>query len=151
MSAYLAIDTVATSISNMSVSGVTIKDTTAMPDAVNGRDCPLLCPAPNYLGNVSVERESFGSATQARKDITYTLTYRLFYAPVGSTRGLSDIYNGLCVALDNVISAFIDNDALSGTIDITPAGASAPGIVTDPAGNSYYGTDITLNVLVFVR
>lgn len=151
MSAYLAIDTVATSIAAVSISGVTVKDATGMLDAVEARECPILMPAPNYLSNIRVERESFGLATVAKKTIYYDLTYRLFYEAVGATRGLADIYNGLCTTLDATISAFVDDDALSGTIDIVPAGALAPGIVTDAAGGQFYGTDITLNVIVFVR
>lgn len=152
MSRYLQIDTVATAISGLIVTGVTIGDLEDLRNGYSGRDCPTLVPGPNYLSAVSVERVSFGDAANARKTITYALTYRYLHAPAGAGRQLGDVYLGLLDNLDLILSAAIDYDTLSDVvIDITPRGATAPGVVSDAANNNFFGCDIVYDVTIFVR
>jgi hypothetical protein len=151
MSAYLNVSAVSTAVATMVVAGVTIKTAANLPDNVTVRDCPMLAPAPNYLSAIVLERMSFGSPADMRGTFTYTLTYRYYHAPIGTNRNLSEVYDALVAKVDAIISAFFDYSDLSGTVDIIPTGASAPGLVTDPANNQFLGCDITVQVMTFVR
>lgn len=151
MSAYLNISAVSTAFAAISVAGVTIKTAANLPDNVTVRDTPLLAPAPSYLSAITLGRASYGAPADMRAQFDYTLTYRYYHAPVGSTRNLSEVYDALVTKVDNIISAVFDNSNLSGTVDIIPTGASAPGLVTDPAGNQFLGCDLTFQVITFVR
>ena len=144
--------TVANSIAAVSVSGVTIKDIDEIIEFVSARDCPLVQPVPNgFVSGLNVERDSQGLGSVAMKTVMYTLTYRLMYAPIGTGRGLFDVYDDMVAKAGLFLDALISNDALTGTIDITPTGALNFGPVLDPAGNSFHGCDFQLKVMEFVN
>jgi hypothetical protein len=151
MSAYLNVSAVTTALAAVSIPGVTIKTPANLPDNVTVRDCPMLAPAPNYLSAITVEQASFGAPADMRGSFRYSLTYRYYHVPIGSARNLSEVYGALVDKVDAIISAAWDNSNLSGTVEMWPSGASAPGVVTDPAGNNFLGCDISFDVLVFVR
>ena len=57
MADAIKITTVATAIAAISISGVTVKDISAIPEAVNEQDCPMLAPRPdNFVSNLRVLR-----------------------------------------------------------------------------------------------
>jgi len=69
------ISTVADSISNLSVSGVTIKDIDQIPESA-AMLCPLLIPKPdNFVTDLSVSFEPFGTNGSAKIKTNYTLNY----------------------------------------------------------------------------
>lgn len=152
MANYLNVTAVASSIAGLSVSGVNMRGLTAIPERIEPRDCPVLYPKPDgFITNLNVERVSFGAPMDARKTIVYSLNYRYLHASIGVDRGLFAVYEGLIANTDAIISAVIDNDNLSGTIDITPTGIDNIGPVQDPAGNTFHGCDMTFVITVFVR
>ena len=144
----IALATVADSIAALTVSGVTLKDVDNIPEDVTGMG-PLIIPAPNYLTNFTMERMSFGGGSSAEMDVKYTLNYRLLFAPVGAGRGFIGVVDVMVDKLALFLDAILAIDTISGCEDITPSGVSNFGVVTDPAGNQYFGCDISLDVLEF--
>lgn len=148
----LAVMTIATSIAGLSVSGVTIKDLTGLPTAVDNRECPVLYPKPNgFVSGLSVVRESFGAAVTAHKTVEYTLTYAFLYRRVEAGRGLFDTFDDMVDKAFEVLDAIIANDVVSGAIDITPIGIVNVGPVADPAGELFHGCELQLRVMEFVN
>jgi hypothetical protein len=147
----LQVVTVATSISDLSVSGVTIKDLDEIPNEVYTRDCPIVLPSPDFITNMRLRRESQGSGSVALWQIKYNLTYRLFYGEVGTGRILGDNYSGLVAKAMLFVDAVIANSELTGSIDSTLFDISFPGVVTDPADNNYFGCEIIFEILEFIN
>lgn len=138
-----------TSIAALTVSGLTLKALGAMQDAVDLRAGPLLMAAPAFMTDFEIRVDSFGSAA-AKKTIFYTLNYRLYYLPIGAARGLYEVYPGLTTTIFAFWVAIANNDALTGTIDLTPlAPASDNWTVKDPADNDFFGCDLPLRVKDF--
>ena len=153
MSAYLNAVAIASSIAALPIVGVQIRDLDAIPEMVSARDCPVMYPKPDgFINNLGVDRISYGSALESRKNATYTLTYRYLHNPEGVDRaGSYRLFDAMMNNVDEIVSRIIDNDDLSGTVDITPAEISNLGLVLDPAGYAFHGCDIAFNVLVFSR
>jgi hypothetical protein len=146
----LAALTVATSIAGLSVSGVYLKDVDAIPERVEVRDCPIIYPKPDgFLSDLEVEINSFGSA-QAKKTVRYNLNYVFLQSPVGAGRGLFDVYESCVTNALAFVDALLANDALSGSVDIQPAGITSFGPVADPSGNMFHGCVFSLAVMEFV-
>lgn len=146
----LALTTITNSIAALSVSGVTIKDVDEIPNEVLDRECPMVIPKPDgFVSNFKPERVTLGSGSGAKWNVNYNLTYRLLYAKVGTGRGLFDLYSGFAVKAMLFVDAVMDNDALTGTVDITLDNISDFGPVVDPAGITFHGCDFTFSVLEF--
>jgi hypothetical protein len=146
----LAVTTVATSIAALSVSGVTMKDLDAIPEAVLNRDCPIFYPKPeNFMTNLRVEILSFGTGSSAKKNVTYQLNYMYLHSELGAGRSLLDVYPDVVAKAALIIDAFLGDDALTGTIDIKPQTALTFGPVQDVAGNWFHGSNMTFDVLEF--
>ena len=145
----LKVETVWTAIKALSVTSLTIKDIGEVTEAYEIRGAVLFPLIDNPVTIAAPKRQSFGIGSVAKKDVNYTLNYRLLYAPVGSERGVKEIYSNMFVMVANLFNAVVNNDALSGTIDIQPRIASTSTTVKDPAGSSFYGLDISLDVLEY--
>ena len=148
----LAISTICDSISSLSVSGLTIKDLNEIPEAITGRDCPVIYPKPDgFVTNFEMVRNSFGGGSTAKMTVTYDLTYRLLGAPLASGRGLFDSYSMMVEKVYAFIDAILMIDTMDGLIDIVPADATAFGPVSDPAGGMFHGAGVILYVMEFVN
>lgn len=146
----LAAVTIADSIAGLSVSGVTIKDLDQIPQEVQARDCPILFPDPSrYVSDLSVGVDSFGSGS-AKKTVKYMLNYVFLYSETGVGRGLADNAAGVVTKVMLILDAFLANDALTGSIDITPLTTTA-GVVNDPSGKPFYGALLSFAVTEFVN
>ena len=154
------IDTVCNSIAGLSITGVygggskavTIKDLTAVPEAVDHRQCPVLYPEPvGLVSEIAVEYDSFGPGSSAKITVTYDLLYTLCFAKIGSERGLFTIEQEFLKTVEAVLTAFITNDSLTGAVEIHPKEITNFGPVADPAGNTFHGCQIKLTVLEFVN
>jgi len=143
----ISADTIATSIAALSVSGLTIKDLATIRETITARDCPILFPSPaDFMTGLTVTRQSMNGD---RKDIGYTLNYVFLYAPVNATNGLYTLYQSMVIMACAIWDAIISNDAVSGSIDITPIAPPSFGIVQDPAGKEYFGATLQFQVLEF--
>lgn len=144
----LQIAAVANSIAGLSVSGVTLFDIDEVPKIGDARK-PYLIPAPDWLTDFNMERMSFGGGSSALVDLTYTLTYRLLYAPVGSGRGFIGVIDVMVDKVALFLDAIIAVDTLTGLVDITPVSVTNFGVVSDPSDNLFFGCDIAVGILEF--
>lgn len=142
----LAIRTVADSIAGITITGLDIKDLDEIPSVVKPRDCPMIIPAPNF---VSTFRPTRVDLTTAEQDYEYTLVYRLLSAPVGSGRGIHELYDTMVSNLASFLDAVVTNHAVTGAVDIEAANVSVFGVVEGPGGGSFHGCDIYIDVLEF--
>ena len=148
----LAFTTITNSIAALDVLGVTIKDIDEIPEAVRGRDCPILYPEPlGFISNFVYTRDSQGGGSTALANVTYNLTYTFCYTPVGSGRGLLDVSDDIVAKVGLILDAFIIADAATGVVDLTPQDAINLGPVVDPAGYTFLGCQFVLNIMEFVN
>lgn len=147
----LQIAAIASSIAGLTVSGVTLKNTTGIPETVDPRQ-PTIFPRPDgFVSGLTIIRDSTGIASQARKTAQYNLTYRLCYTPIGAGRGLFDVYGSMVTAAFAFLDAVIANDAITGLVDITPQDVTAFGPVSDPAGVMFHGCDFVFMITEFIN
>lgn len=143
--------TIANSIAGITVSGVTMRDLDEIPQGALARDCPMVYPKPDgFLSGLSVNRDSFGAAA-AKMTANYTLTYVFLHSPVGSGRGLFDIYEDMVTKGLSVIDAILATATLAGAVDVQIGDMLDFGPVNDPAGNTFHGCLIALNCSEFIN
>jgi len=145
----LKIITVWDSISALSVSNLIIKDINEVSEAWEVRGAVLYPDIQNPITINVPKRQSFGVGSGVKKDVTYTLNYRLLYQPVGSGRGIKDIFSGMFTMVASLYDAVQNADPVSGSIDINPRIASQSTTVLDPTNNQFYGLDIAFDVLEY--
>lgn len=145
------IATVTDSISNLSISGVTIKDIDQIPDIARMLT-PLLIPQPNnFITDLQVSFETFGSNGGAKINTAYTLNYVFLYCEVGSGLGSFAAFSGLVGKLQDILVAINSNDAITGAVDMKIGSIGNIGVITDPAGNEFWGLEFSLRVLEYTQ
>ena len=147
MTVSLLLANVADSISQISVSGVTIKD----KDQLSGSWVSLpnvLYPNPDgWITGFSINYVTVMQGTTAPMDISYTLNYRFLGVAVGDIATFPIAYSGLVDKLTLIINAVIGVYApYSGKVEMK-LGDINLGAKDDPAGNQYFGADIALNIM----
>ena len=149
MTVSLAIVTVVDSIADLSVTGADILDLDEIPENVDGRK-PVIFPKPDgFITALEVERMSQGSLGTALHDVVYTLNYRLCYGKVGEDRGLFKLYPDMVAIAVLFMNAILNNDVVTGLVDLSLAEAINFGPVSDPSGAMFHGCDFALQVLEF--
>ena len=147
----LAISTVMTSIASLTVAGVNIKDADEIPPSAL-RLTPILFPKPGAtLSNFTVIRESFGGGSSALMNVEYDLTYLFLYCEAGSGRTGLDFEQDRIEKIQAILDEVIEIDTITGAVDILPVGNYEYVPLTDPAGNSYIGCEMTFHVIEFWR
>ena len=147
----------ADSIANLTISSpgsekplINIKDIDGIPDAVNARDCPIMFPDPtDFITNVVWVRESQGSGLVALWTITFNMNYLFLFAPAGGSRGIFDVIPGMVKDIEEIIETIVENDAITGTIDIVPVGIAEFGVVLDPSNEEFLGTTLSFGITQF--
>ena len=142
---------IATSIAAFSISGVTVTDLDDFKDEVSKRDVPYLMPAPDYFSAPAITRDSQGPGSVAKLTAKYILKYRFLYETIGSERKYANIFQGFVGKVALILDAIILNDSTADAIDLWAGDISAFGVVTDPAGNQFYGSDIAIVVTEYVN
>jgi len=143
-----SIATVADSIAGLTISGVTIKDIDQIPDTARML-CPLLIPKPdNFVTDLSVSFETFGSNGGAKINTNYTLNYVFLFCEVGGM-GAFSAFSGLVSKLSSILVAINSNDAITGAVDVKINSIGNIGVITDPAGIEYWGLEFSLRVLEY--
>jgi hypothetical protein len=149
MTVTCSVNTVATSISNLTISGVTLKDVTAIPDNAQML-CPILIPQPNnFMTGVSMSFESFGSNGAAKMNLEYDLNYVFLFCEVGSGINSFAPFSGLMTKLAAILVVIFSNDAISGLVDMKLNTIGDIGVIADPAGNEFWGLMFSLHCLEF--
>jgi len=147
----LQITAVCNSIAALSVSGVSIADYDTIPVDCT-RLTPVIFPNPeNFVSGLEVRRDSSGSMATGQLTVEYTLTYRLCHSEVGAMRVNLEAYDAMVNAAFAFVDVVLDNDVVTGLVDLQVQDALNFGPVLDVAGNLYHGCDIALRVMEFVR
>lgn len=144
----LASGTIATAIATLSVSGVTFKDVTAIPQEVKARDCPIIFPQPaGWMGGGQGAPETtttFGTPSTRYWQVTRSYNYVYLYGLAGDARGLKDQYSAAAGYVDDIIEAVTALN-VSG-VDVTGISHTEVGIVSDPAGTQFVGCLFTFSL-----
>ncbi len=148
MSYNVNFDSVAQSISGLSISGVQILDINEIP--VNASlVCPVLFPKPDgYITNFSVTSDSMGTGTGKKVTLDYTLNYIFAQAAIGTNLSFG-FYNTMVSNVAAIISKLIESDTITGCIDLQVETIPEFGPVNDPAGNMYHGCALALKIKQF--
>lgn len=141
--------TVFDSISAISVAGLTVKDINEVSETWQIRGATLYPLIDNLFSFNKYERMTFGSGTDKKINVSYTLNYRLLYAPLGSGRGIKDVFSGMMTMIMLTLDALNNLDNPSGAIDAVPSVAQGSPVVKDPAGNDFWGCDIAIDVMEY--
>ena len=141
---------VATAIAGLTVTPATIKDISAIPEEVTDRLCPIMFPDPaGFVSGLSVSRETFGADSAASKNVEYTLNYIYLHCESGAVRYITEAIDKMVDNAVIILNAIANNSTVDGAVDITPRISGEFGQLTDPAGNSFFGCRITVNVLEY--
>lgn len=144
----LSTSSITAGIAAINISGLSIKDITAIPEQVQPRDCPILFPHPVQFiqGGAGGEEglETFGTPTSRFWLFNRTYRYLFLYAPVGSTRGMIDIYSGYVSKIDSIMESITELDVTD--VDVRNITVSELGVIEDPAGSKFYGCTIDIMV-----
>lgn len=145
----LALTTITDSISKLNIAGLTIYDIDQIPDAVN-RSVPCLYPEGiGFIENMTAELAANGLGASSRWNVEYDMKYTLLYAPVGSGRGVEQ-FAGMMTLAFQIVDAILDIASLTGAVTLKFNGISVGPVVSDPAGNQFWGAHLTFRVLEFV-
>jgi hypothetical protein len=133
---------IATAIAGMTITGVTIKDITGIPQQVQPRDCPILFPHPDEWkqggnGEPSDGSTTFGTPTGRTWIFNRTYKYVYLHASVGAGRGIYEQYTDMSDKEDAISTALTQLDITS--VDVKSVSISSFGTLKDPAGNGFYG------------
>lgn len=137
---------IATGIAALTVTGVTIKDVTAIPEAVDGRACPILFPSPDgwLLGGNPGGPATFGTPTTRYWQFDRNFDYVYLHAKVGEGRGLRDHIALMATNLDAIMTELTELDLAN--VDVIGIQCSAFGVLLDPAGNDFFGCHVQITV-----
>jgi len=144
------ISTVTDSIAGLTISGVTIKDIDQIPEAARLLT-PLIIPQPNnFVTDLSVTFETFGSNGSAKINTNYTLNYVFLFCEVSGISAFA-AFSGLIEKLSAILVAIDSNDAISGAVDVKINSIGNLGVITDPAGVEFWGLEFSLRVLEYTQ
>jgi hypothetical protein len=143
--------TVADSIAEINISGVTIKSLENIPQS-GTLIMPVLFPQPNgFISDIEVSRESFGGGTTAAMNFMYTLHYVFLFSELGSGLSQLDPYSPLIEKLETIWEKIAETDTVTGLVDMQLAGVETLGQVEDPSGNQYWGALFSLRCLEYAQ
>jgi hypothetical protein len=112
--------------------------------------CPLIIPNPaNFVTDVSISFETYGSNGGAKINTNYTLNYMFLFCEVSSGLGAFAAYSGLIAKLSAILVLINSNDAITGAVDVKINSIGNIGTITDPAGNDFWGLEFSLKVLEY--
>ena len=139
--------TVTNDIESISISGVTVKDYDGI--VANWQSTPnVLYPNPeNFITNFSMEYQSFTHGANAQVNLSYTLNYRFLGTLLGNLGNFPTAYKDVVDKVVLILNAIVTNhSAASGAASIE-FGNPSFGPRNDPAGNTYHGADISIDVM----
>ena len=151
MTVTVHLESIVTAIAGLSVSGVTIKDINAIPDAATGL-CPILIPQPNnFVTDITPTTQSLGFNGGAKLDVSYSLHYVYLHAEAGSGINTYSVYSGLIAKLVDILEAILSNDVVNGAVDMKIESIGNIGVIEDPAGNEFWGVLFSVRVMEFAQ
>lgn len=139
--------TVMTSIANLTITGVNVKDITTLPENPDLK-LPVLFPNPDDpVSDIEPEFVTFGSNGSAKIDMKYTLNYLYLHTKLGSGGGLAAVLPGLLTNIALIMEKILASDTLSGAVDLKLAALPAIRVIEGPNGSQYHGCSFSFRVL----
>lgn len=139
---------ITSAIAALSISGVTIKDVSGIPDSVVTRDCPLFFPMPgNWLngGNASdEERSTFGTASTRYWQIERSLNYVFLHSQIGTGRGNADNYSDAVSKIEALVTAITQLDVEG--VDVMGVTHTPIGVMNSPTQSRFTGCEFTIEL-----
>lgn len=149
MTVTVSISTVTNSIAALTISGVSILDIDQMGASYIARPA-LLAPRPdNFISGLTVMPTSFGAGSSRQVNLSYTLNYYYYHCQIGSALDFPN-HSALVTNIAAILVALMTTDDVTGATDILPSVGDV-GVITDPAGNSYIGCSVTIQVTEYVN
>jgi len=146
MTVSLNLANVATAISNISVSGVTVKNKDEVAGSWTSKPNVLFPNPENWVTGFGMTWDAMLQNASAPMTINYTLNYRFLGVAVGDISAMPVSYSALVDKLILIINAIISTPApYSGRIEMKIGDVSI-GPKIDPAGNNFYGADFAVNI-----
>jgi hypothetical protein len=135
-------------ISQISISGVKVKDKDEISASWVSEN-NVLYPRPDepgFLTNLQLTYLSIPRGEEAKVDFSYTLNYRFLSTQIGDMAGFTQAYSLLIDKTLLILAAMVKTHApYDGRVDME-VGDLNFGAKVDPAGNSFHGVDIALNI-----
>lgn len=151
MTVALSFVTVADSIADLEISGVTIKSLANIPQG-GQMILPILFPQPNgFITDISPESQSFGTGATAAINFSYTLHYVYLLSEAGGGLSQFDSYETLARNLETIWETIITNDIVTGLVDIRLNSVEGMGRIEGTDGNQYWGALFSLRCLEFAQ
>lgn len=148
MTFSLNLGNIAEDISHISVPEVTIRDKDEI--AASWVSVPnVLFPnteGDGWITEFRLEYQALPRGQDAAVNVMYTLRYRFLGTQVGSVATFPDSYADLVTKVIAIINAMVAlHDPYNGSVNMEITSISL-GPRTDPAGNNYFGADISLSI-----
>ena len=146
MTVSLNLANVANAISNISITGVTVKDKDEIAGAWSSTP-NVLYPSPDgWITSFSMTWDAMMQSADAPMTISYTLNYRFLGVQVGDISTFPKSYSNLVDKLILIINAIIATPApYSGKVEMKATNVTI-GPRTDPAGNNFFGADFSVQI-----
>jgi hypothetical protein len=159
MTIAISYETIATAISNLTIVNgeaggpvnITIKDLNAIPTSARGL-CPILFPNPVMpVSEIRPLRVTTGGAGSALMNLTYKLNY--IYLHTEASAGISGFEGEIgCVRnLFLIVKSILENDNITGAVDVTFSGLDKIDNIQDPSGRQFLGVMFSIEVTEFVQ
>jgi hypothetical protein len=148
MTFSLNLGNIADAISNISVPGVTVRDKDEIAASWVSVPNVLFPNTENdgWITEFNLDYKALPRGGSAPVNVMYTLRYRFLGTQVGSIATFPDSYNDLVKKVIAIINAMVAvHDPYSGSVNMEVTSISL-GPRTDPAGNNYFGADISLSI-----
>ena len=151
MTIVLSFVTVTNSIAALSISGVTILKVDEIPQSAS-LITPVMFPRPNNpITDILPTRKSFGTGGNEKTDFEYTLHYVFYLAELGSGVGQMEPLSPLLIKLDLILETIMNNDVVTGLVDMQLNDIEAIGPIQDPSGANYWGAVIGIRCKEFAN
>lgn len=136
---------IATGIAALSVSGVTIKSLSNVPDIITVGECPIMIPdVDNWITGGLGEGEASDTFGPGMWTFDRAFGYLYFHAATGQKVGLSAYLSAISTNLDAIMTALTTLNVTG--VDVMQVECSGLGSYTDQAGNSFYGCRISVTL-----
>ena len=146
MSTTINFTTVTDSIAGLTITGVTVKDSDQIPQAI-GTGYAVLCPRPdNFITGLSITPDE---VSKQLLRVRYTLNYQYFHCRIGAS--LFSAYGDMLTKLALIVKAFANDATLSGALDNGSPTIGRMGPTMDAAGNTYHGCEVSMTILQFLE
>lgn len=148
MSYNVNFDTVAQSIAGLVFTGIQNLDIDKIPDNVHMISPVIFPKSDNYMTDLVVTNDSFGTGTGKRITLEYKLHYIYSHSAIG-TKLTFGFYNGLVSNVAAIVSKLTESDKVAGLVDLQIDSVPLFGPISDPAGNAFFGCELVLNIKQF--